>query len=194
MNETAAPVPTLLALYERDLTFGRAAKVAVFALMAGFGLHWAGQPNASAVVEVERPPVEDIIVQWAIPGGIGISVIALLIVGWRYLWIKKVFQNGVIIQGLVEDVDVYTREVSSDSATRSAFNRPTISSYYVMIRYVWQGTDKTIRRKLVLSPSFFKMYKGKETELILLESAPGRPLIRAVYLETPGVRKRRFFW
>lgn len=194
MNEPSAPVPTLLALYERDVTFGRAANAAAFALLAGFGIHWAGQPSDSAVVKVERPPVEDMIVQWAIPGGIAIAAVAMLILGWRYLWIKKVFQNGVIIKGMVEDVDVYTREISSRSEAHSAFKRPTISSYYAVIRYVWQGTGKTIRRKVALSPSFFDIYIGKETDLILLESAPDRPLIREVYLKTLGRGKRKFFW
>ena len=194
MNEPAAPVPTLLALYERDFTFGRAANAAAVALPAGFGIHWAGQPSDSAVVQVERPPVEDMIVQWAIPGGIAIAAVAVLILVWRYLWIKKVYQNGVIIKGMVEDVDVYTREISGRSETQSAFKRPTISSYYAVIRYVWLGTGKTIRRKVALSPSFFNIYIGKETDLILLESAPDRPLIREVYLKTLGRGKRKFFW
>lgn len=192
MNANPLPPPTipgLKLLFWNDTIFGRAVKSAFFAILAGFGIHWASQPQPNAVVKVESSPLEVVVMQWAIPGGLAIAAIALFVAVCRYLWIRKVFTKGLIIHGVVDEMEIYTREAKHSENT-PAFQRPVIRTYYATIGYSFHGEHRKFRRRLPNSPGTFELVKGKEVELIIHDSAPGKPLILAIYKELPRIGKR----
>jgi hypothetical protein len=178
MNTTPS-IPGLSTLYARDFTIKNAINKGGFMLLAAAGFRWfapSGTPPPGVDLSFEIA-----MAKWVPVGALILAAIALIVLVWRYLWIKKVLSQGDTIRGSVEDVDVYSRE-ASHSDTTPAFQRSYIRSYYAIIRYTVQGVERKVRLKLPNSPSVYKIFKGKETELIVLDSAPGKPLIRSVYL------------
>lgn len=182
-------VPGLKLLFLDDFIFGRAVRIGVFALLAGFGIHWASQPQPNAVVKVEHSPLEVVVMQWSIPAGLVIAAIAVLIAVRRRLWIKKVITEGVVITGMVEAVDVSSR-TASHSENTPAFQRPVIRTYWASITYSFLGKQRKFRRRLPNSPGTYSLVKGREVELLIHESAPGSPLIHAIYGELPRPGRR----
>lgn len=107
------------------------------------------------------------------------AVLAVIVLAWRYRTVKKILTNGSIITGTVEDLEVYSHRTNSDSST----SRPSYSrSYYATVRYAIHGTEKTVCLKIPNSGYTFGLVKGRETELIVLDELPNKPLIRSVYL------------
>ena len=180
MTSTPSSVLSLKSLYHRDNIIGRALRTMGFALFAAAGFKWVSRPVPSAV-KVEMSPLEVWVLQWGPTVALIVAVVAFIVFMQRFAWVKKVLTQGITIKGVVEDVDLYERE-ASHSDTTPAFERPTIRTYFVTIRYAWNGVDKKVRLKLPLSPSTYQMGKGKEVDLRVLESAPDKPLISIVYL------------
>ncbi|MCX6854526.1 MAG: hypothetical protein NTV80_06430 [Verrucomicrobia bacterium] len=180
MNSTPPSIPSLKSLYYRDFTIQRAVQTIGFSLFAAAGIQWATQPVPS-VVKVVQSPFEIFAAQWGPLIGVVVAALAVMVLVRRYFWVKSVLCRGAIIKGIVEDVDIYSREAShSDNAP--AFQRSYIRSYYVIIRFAAHGVDMKKRFKLPHSPSTYKIIKGHEIDLLVLDSAPGKPLIREVYL------------
>lgn len=178
MNTTPS-IPSLKSLYYRDFIIKNAINKGGFMLLAAAGFRWftpSGTPPPGVDLSFEIA-----MAKWVPVGAIILAAIALIVLVWRCTWIKKVLSEGDTIKGTIEDVDVYSRE-ASHSDTTPAFQRAVIRSYYAIIRYTAQGTERKVRLKLPCSPSVYQIFKGKETELIVLSSAPDKPLIRAVYL------------
>lgn len=173
-------MPGIGHIYWNDSVFGRAARITAFSLIAGFGIHWASQPQPNAVVKVENSPLELFVMQWAIPLGLAFAAVALFIATNRYLWIKKVITQGSTVKGIVEKFDEYTRE-APHSDTTPAFQRPKIRTYYVTIRYSFRGEERKLYQKLPNSPGTFQISKEKEVDLLIHDSSPQSPLISAVY-------------
>ena len=173
-------MPNLKSLYYRDFTIQRAIKTIGFTLFAAAGIKWATQPVES-VVKVDHSPLEDWIAQWWPAVALCIAALATLVLVRRYQWIKRVLSSGIKIKGCLEDTDVYTRE-NSHSDNAPAFQRSYTRTYYVTITYEWKGVEKRIRRRLPNSPSTYQITKDIGVDLIILDSAPDRPLIGAVYL------------
>jgi hypothetical protein len=174
-----SPMRRLRELYFRDSFIHRASFTTVFGFFAASMFHWVAQPVPS-VVKVEQSPFEIYALAWGPTVGVVVGVIALILLVRRYIWLKRVFCEGSAIKGNVEDIDVYSREASHSDAT-PAFERSIIRTYYAIIRYAWQGDDKTVRLKLPFSPSACQAFKGHEIDLLVHASAPGKPLIRAMY-------------
>lgn len=179
MNHNPPTVPGLFLLYRNDFTIGRAVKAFVFGIIVSIGVRWATQPVASNL-----PPIDNsmdlMIAHWASLGGLALSGAAAIILIWRYLWIRKVFTQGSLIKGMVEDISVHAWTTDSDSTT----NRTGVTrhSYYASILYQLQGEKRKVRIKLPSAGFVFNIVKGEETELMVLEESPGKPLIRSVYL------------
>ncbi len=178
MNTTTS-IPGLKELYFRDLTIQRAARTMGFFLFAAAGIKWATQP-VEAVVKVENSPFEIWAAQWGPSVAVGIAAVAAVILIRRYLWVRKVLSDGIIIRATVEDIDTYTRE-NSHSDTTPAFDRSYTRTYVATIRYAWHGLEKKRRFRLPNSPSTYQIAKGGPVDLIALESDTDSPLIRIVY-------------
>ena len=189
MNQTAPTLPGFGSLYFLDRPLRRAVTAGGFGLLFAIGIRWVTSPQPNAVVKVEHSPIEIWVMQWGSVIGLVVAALALLFLVRRFLWIKKVLSHGITIKGTVEDVDIYSREADTSSTT-PMFRRPKIYTYYALIRYSWQGVDRKVRFNLPYSPSTHNLFKGRDTELMVLASSPGRPLIRSVYLEPIGIRRR----
>lgn len=59
-------------------------------------------------------------------------------------------------------------------------------SHYVTLRYEVQGFEPKTHIKLFHSPSIYGIKKEAEIDLFVLDSAPHKPFIRAVYLGRAG--------
>ena len=190
IGDQQSTVPSLRTLYFCDRTLGRALRTAPFCLFATFMIRWATQPVPTAV-KIEKSPFDIWLAAYGPTVALVASVLASIIAVHRYLWVKRVLTEGSIIQGTVEELDVYERE-ASHSDTTPAFQRSTIRTYYATIRYQWQGGTRQVRCWLPLSGSNYKIFKGKETDLILLDSSPKKPLLRALYF--PEFAPRKLSW
>jgi hypothetical protein len=191
MNSTAALIPGIRTLYYCDRTFSRALRTFGFCLFATFMIRWATQPVPSAV-DIVKSPFDIWMAELGPPVALVVAVLALIVTVRRYFWVRKIISEGTIIQGTVEDLDIYERE-ASHSDTTPAFERPKIRTYYATIRFNWRGADHQVRYWLPYGASTYKIFKGKETDLILLDSAPKKALLRSLYLEEFAPRKRSWW-
>jgi hypothetical protein len=180
MNSNPHTIPGIKSLYHLDPAFHRAVSTCVFFFIAAVGIKWATQPVPS-VVKVEKSPFDIWLAELGPIVALVVSVLALLVLVRRYLWVRKVLSRGTTIKGTLADVDIYEREAAR-SDTSTPFNVAKIRSYYATIRYNWRGLENEVRFKLPLSPSTYQISKDKEIDLIILDSAPKKPLIRAMYL------------
>ena len=176
MNSPPTSIPSLLSLYERDLTIGGAMRACVGGVIVAMGTQWATLPAPPN----EEPSFEAVMADYVALGGIGVSLVAAVILIQRYRRVKKILSQGVNLKGWVEKVNVTSRQTNSDSDT--AFKATYSRSYYVTIRYYAQGMDRWITRKLPKSNTTYKAFEGHEIDLVVLDSMPDHPLIRDVYL------------
>lgn len=147
-------------------------------LILAAGIWWVTQPVSTAVPPVE-PPIEVIYGPWVCVGGVVFAALAGLVLMRRYLLVKEILCHGATIKGTVEEMDIYDTNMHSN--TNRIQTTPTYA-YYVSIRYDVRGFDRKVRFKLFHSPSTYGITKGGEVDLLVLDSAPHKPLIRVVYL------------
>lgn len=115
------------------------------------------------------------------PIAIAVAVVALVLLILRYLTVKRTFTQGTIIKGLVEDLEVYSREQDTDRSPGQ--KRSYVRTYWAILVYTFAGKERRVKLKLPNSGFTFGLAKGRETELVLLESRPDKPFIRSVYLK-----------
>ena len=187
MKTEPSTLPGIRTLYYRDRIFSRSLGTIGFGIFATVMISWAAQPVPSAV-NIERSPIDIWLATSGPTAALVAAVLALAIAVRRYHQVRKVLSQGTIIQGTVVELDIYERE-ASHSNTTPAFQRPKIRTYYATLHYHWKGVTHQVSHSLPHSASTYRIYKGKETDLILLDSAPEKPLIRALYLEQPGPRR-----
>jgi len=179
MNFSPVSSPTLQTLYWNDVIIHRACKTILFAIVVAIGFVWVRQPMPNADPTLDFT-FEKSVEKWAPPIALGVAAIAALVAVRRYFVVTRILRQGAIVKGLVQDLIVHSwRERSSSSKAVVANNR---HAYYAVIAYAVHGVDKTIRLKLPNSGTTFGLVKGRETDLSVLDWAPGKPLIRAVYL------------
>ena len=179
MKSIPPSLPGLVSLYRNDLIIGRAANTVGFGLMVAVGMWWASQPVAPVDPAAPPPPGAEE-APWIIAFGLILSAVASIVLMWRWLRVKRIFRHGAVIKGMVENLEVssYTTDSDSNSSTKPT----TRHSYYITLRYTAAGAEHKVRLKLPNSGFTFGLMKGKETDLSVLDSAPDKPLIRAVYL------------
>ena len=157
--------------------------MAGFGVLVAAGMYWVSQPVSSP-----PPPIDNsfdvALAKLASLGGIAMSAIALLILHWRWMRVRKILLEGTVIKGLVEDLDVVvTKWTDSDSHSHK---RKTRRSYYAILRYTAQGEERQVRLKMPNSGFVYGLVKGKETDLVVHDSMPDKPLIRAIYQPLGG--------
>ena len=161
--------------------------MAAFGVVVAVGMYWVSQPVSSP-----PPPIDNsfdvAIAKVGAIGGIVMSGVGLLILLRRWRWVRKIFKEGTVIRGLVENIDVVvTTSSSSDSHT---FKHKTRRSYYAILRYTAQGEERTVRVKLPSSGFVYGLAKGQETDLMVHHLIPEKPLICAVYLGRSAITAR----
>lgn len=171
------PFPSFRTLYWQDFTIRRAFNGMIGGLILAAGIWWMTQPVPNALPQAEPPP-EVVYGPWVCVGGIVFSVLAGIVLIRRILFVKEVLSHGITVKGAVEEVDVYVATHRDSGSTQTRTTR----SYHVTVRYEVQGFEQKLRVKLFHSPSTYGLKKEGEVDLIVLESAPQKPLIRSVYL------------
>jgi hypothetical protein len=167
------------------LVIHKAANVVVFGVIVALGMYWVSQPVAP-----EPPPIDnsfDIeVAKVASLGGLAMSGVALLLLIFRWLRVRKILSEGTLIKGLVEDLHVVeTSSTRSDSVSRTRYTR---RSCYAVLRYVALQEERTVRLKLPNSGFVYGLVKGQETDLMVHDSTPKQPLICSIYLKRPSGR------
>ncbi|TLD68324.1 hypothetical protein FEM03_23260 [Phragmitibacter flavus] len=151
-------------------------------MLLAAGIQWAPHPHPN--MPADMPVPENVafdmsLVPYITMGGFVLSALALLFLVRRYLLVKKILTHGETVKGMVESLDVHLRENESDTDTPSTTTYSR--SYYVRLSYSWRGADQKIKLKIPNSGFVFGLVKGRETDLMILESKPKKPLIKSVY-------------
>lgn len=176
MNTTPNSIPSLSSLYWSDVTIRRSFSAMTTGLMVAAGMWLMLQPVPNALPQAE-PPIEVVYAPYVEVGALVFAGLAGLVLLRRYLFVKEVLRHGNTIYGIVDKTDVYDTNMHSDSNTIKTM--PTYA-YYVTVRYEVQGAEYKVCFKLMHSPSTYGLKKDGDVELIVLDSAPGNPLIRSV--------------
>lgn len=180
------PLPNFRTLYWADYTIRRSIMATVMGLFLAAGIWWASRPMPNAV-PLDEPSFETMYAPYVIAGGGVLAVIGALIFFQRYALVRKILSEGNSIQGTAFEVDIFETNQNSHSST----NRfAKTYAYYTSIRYELHGVERKARFKLLHSPSTFGIRKDGAVELLVLDQAPKKPLIRAVYTERPRIGKR----
>ena len=190
MNSAPPAIPTLSMLFWNDRIFHRAVYFAGFALMVAVGFWWVSRPMPNA-----PPPSVDLSFEKAMaeripPVALAVAALALLVAGLRYLRVRKVFTEGSLIRGTVQELKSESFQTTANVDQSHGTKYRTVHSYYITLRYTAQGVERTVRQKLPNSGFTFGLREGGEVELMVLDSKPDRPYIRAVYLR-PSLKARR---
>jgi hypothetical protein len=180
MSSNSPALPSLSTLYWNDRAFGRWAKALGFSLVVAAGMWWASRPVPGALV-TENTAFEAELGKAVPPIALAVAGLALVLLILRYLTVKKTFTQGTFIKGLVEDITVYSRELDSDRPLGE--KRSYVRTYWVTLAYTFAGKERRVKLKLPNSGFTFGLAKGQETDLVVLESRPEKPLIRSVYLK-----------
>ncbi len=187
-------VPGLKSLYGRDLIIKRAVNTVGFMLFAAWGIRWATEPARTGKTLPDIDVSFEIVAgKWGPIGALVLAAVAALVVGWRLAWVRKVLTQGSVVKAVVEDLEV--TEVNKDFYEYRGGRPAPWRFYWATVRYAVHGVERTVRVKMPNAGFVFGLQKGEETEVVVLDQAPGRPLIRAIYLGEPLYKPRRkFFW
>ena len=183
MPTPPSPTPGLQSLYWRDFTIRRALRSMVMGLVFAAGIWWVTQPVPNALPSAQAP-FEVTYGPWVSLGGVVVSILAGIVFLRRYQLVKAILGRGENIKGQVVKLDVYETTNHSDSDTMKT---TTSRAYYVTLRYFVRGADRQVRIKLFHSPFTYGLRQGGEVDLIVLDSALQKPLIRTVYVGNAGM-------
>lgn len=183
MNSDSQPrVPSLRELYWVDFTIRRSATAIMMGGLLSAGVWWMAE-TAAPVVPPNEPPIEIVYGPWVAAAGIGLAVLAGIVLLRRYLLVKEILRHGVSITGIVETADRFDTNTHSDTGTLKT--TPTYA-YYVTVRYTVDGFEQKVRVKLPHSPGTYGLKQDGDADLLVLNSMPHKPLIRPLYLGRTG--------
>ena len=74
------------------------------------------------------------------------------------------------------------QKFESSKSTSTGTSKSVRYSHHAVLRYTAAGAERKVRLRLPSSGFVYGLVKGKETDLVVLDSAPDRPLIRSVYI------------
>jgi hypothetical protein len=178
MNPETQSLPSFKSLYFVDLPLRRSAKLCVAGLVLAAGMMWLSPSIAAAPASADRD-FDMSLTHYATLAASGMIFLGLILLVRRYLLVKRILTQGNIIPAMVDDLEaVEVRQEVEDSP----ISRTVGHSYYAWIRYTYQGEERTVRLRLPSSGFVFGLAKNHETQVLLLDSKPSKPLIRSVYL------------
>lgn len=177
MSSSPPLLPGLKTLYWNDLTFRRGANLLGFGLVVAVGMWWVTRPIEGVPPTVDRS-FEEMVKPWGMAGGIALAGGGGLLLLGRRRRVRRVLSSGTRLSALVEDLEAVRWSSGRDETAGQSHYR---HSYYVTLRYLAQGSERLVRQKLPGAGFTFGLIKGRETEVVVLDSAPEKPLIRALY-------------
>lgn len=179
INAAPHSIPSPKSLYRADLIIRRAVSTFGFMLVVAAGVRWATQPARAGNAPIDLS-MDAALGDWVPVGALVVAVLAALVALQRYLWVKKVFTQGIVVRATIEDLKVHAWQ--TDSKSVAGGKTAPRYSYWATLRYAVHGVEQTKELRLPNSGFTYGLAKGGQTDLIVLEWSPNRPLIRAVYL------------
>jgi len=181
MNSNSPSIPGPGSLYWNDFLFGFCLKACGFGIVVAAGFWWLGQPMPNAQPMAGKS-FEASMSEKVPPIALAVAGLALLMAVWRYLRVRRIFTEGEIILGTVEELKTETWQSSANVNQSYGSKTTTRRSHYATIRYAIRGIERTKRWKLFHSGDSYGLKKGGQAELMVLDASSDKPLIRAVYL------------
>jgi hypothetical protein len=171
-------LPSLYSLYWNDRAIRFYVNGIIFMVLVGGGIPWATTPVPGAPPQDPASP-EVIAAKWAplVTSVVGIVLLSFLLMRWSI--IRRTLSHGRLVKGKVEKVETYSRQINKDSSASET--RHYTHSYWATISYEVNGIAHKFCLKLPFSPSACGVIEGRETDLLVLESSPHRPLIKSIY-------------
>ena len=168
-------------LFWNDSPFKRAVNVAGFAVMVAAGFWWFGRPMPNV------PPSVDLTFEHAMaeripPVALGAAALALIVAVWRWQRVRKIFTEGAVVKGTVVELKTDTWQTSANVDQSHGMKKETRRSHYITFRYTVRGEERTLRRQMPNSGFTFGLKQDGPVDLMVHDSMPDKPLIRAVYL------------
>ncbi len=177
MDPAPRSIPNILILRRHDAILGNTLWMAFFSLVVAVGTKWASH---GVTPGPDTPAFEmEAFNTWIPIGGVVVSCISAFIAAWRFAWIKKVLTRGTTVKAMVEDLERQDTNMRKDSQGRNI----TTYIYYATLRYEMHGRDRKVRLKLPNSGTSYSLMKGRETDIMVLDEAPEKPLICSVYFQ-----------
>ncbi|HSI65430.1 MAG TPA: hypothetical protein VLE43_20050 [Candidatus Saccharimonadia bacterium] len=179
MSTKPSSLPSFSTLYWNDFGIRRWANTFGFSLIVAAGVRWATQPVSNAPITPDNT-FDAELGTWVPVGALVVAVVAMVLLVRRYLLVKRTFTQGATIKGIVEHIEISSRENDTDRTPGQ--KRSYTRTYWADLVYTFAGKERKVRLKLPNSGFTFGLVKGGETDLMVLESRPDKPLIRSVYL------------
>lgn len=171
-------IRSLTTLYKLDRSFARLANVAGILLVASVTLGWAFFQMRSFVT-VESAGIDTHGILSGAVGGLSLVLLSLALMLCRHHWLLKVVTEGTGIRGKVQRIDTHTTRLPAEKHTPWT---PRIShTYSIIVAYECGGTIRQARLNLPSLPGG-PFTEGSEVDLLIHESAPGKPLLRHAFL------------
>ena len=187
-------MPRLRTLYWCDFLVMLACNAAVAALVVALLIH-GFKPATPTDPKIYVSPPEAFVGEWGSTVALAVAGLAFLILVRRYLWVKKVLSKGTLIKGIVRSVECRKRDANADRRGEALVRPRIVRNDYATIRYAAGGGEWEVNVGLPGSNTFFNVIAGHEVDLLVLDSAPTRPLVREVYLWQPApLTLRSMFW
>lgn len=181
-------MPGFKHLYRHDRIIWGAAHKILFGLMIVAGMWWISRPQPNAPTPPEAIQSFDAqVIPWGTAIGVALSTISALVLVWRYLWVKKVLTSGITVKGIVENIESAAFRTNEGSKTKATYRHV----YWATLRYAVHGVEQQVCQKLPNSGYTYGLVKGREVDLIVLETSPRKPLIRAIYTGVAQTLPRR---
>ncbi len=179
ITPTPTPMPGLKHLYRHDRIIAGAAHKIAFGVMVAAGMWWISQPQPNAVVtpSAAEQAFEAQAIQWAAIGGLVMSAISALVLAWRFARVKKILASGITVKGTVEELGSVAFRKNSRSTSKPTYRH----TRFVNLRYAIHGAEQQVRLWLPNTGFSYGLVEGREIDLLVLETAPRKPLIRAMY-------------
>lgn len=171
-------VRSLMTLYNLDRPFARVANFTGVVLVCTVTLGWVSS-RTRAFVGGGSPGIDTRVLQWAPAAGAAVLVLGLVLLLRRFNWIHQVVSRGITIKGVVEEIKVRTTRLPAEK--HAPWTPRLLHTRYAVVAYDCRGARKRARLKLPSLARATAITEGAEVELMVLESAPGKPLLREVF-------------
>lgn len=181
-------IRSVTTLYGLDRPFARISNFIGIVLVITVTLGWFSS-QIKAVVGAENPGIETQVLTWVPAAGLGTIVLALCLLLRRYNWINNILSHGVTIKGVIKKIDVKTSRLPAEK--HAPWTPRLLHSYDAVIDYDCGGVGRRVRLKLPSLSVGTTIAEGAEVDLIVLETAPSKPLLRTIFQNWAHTYARR---
>ncbi len=171
-------IRSITTLYNLDRPFARITHFTGIVLVFTVSLWWFSRQMKTMVI-AEEPGIDTQVLTWASAVGFGTVMLGLFLLLRRYHWINKVVSHGITIKGLIKKIDVRTTRLPPEK--HAPWTPRLLHSYHAVVVYDCCGVSRQTRLKLPSLSDGTMITEGAEVDLIVLESASSKPLLRTIF-------------